>query len=273
MNGRPRHLFIVVCTLSVGLVLVGCPRESMVQRGGVLFEIMEPDAKRLGPDQVQLDVSFLEITQKDALEVGFFGEGSDPFFGRINLKGEPLGTSQFVQGNIGNSAAVLKILEDAPLQSVGSQAQVIASLSELSLVSIDPIVVPFNNNQSTQEWGVRLTVTPTVANTGFMQLQRDSNDGGTLSASLPIAGEVIFNRIDTSDTRILELPSQNLILEQTGFSWLIGDLNWPEQDASNAVPALARIPSLGRLFRREHATLRSTELMIIVIPTIVDILQ
>ncbi len=124
------------------------------------------------------------------LPAGFFGPGSDVFSGTINLEGVPLDPFE-------NTDTVIERLNPADLTGPPVASDTVPiELVELSLRSIDPIVVEFGGSNP-QFFDVFVTLSPDPQPTGgLMTINKDfgpsPNSGGTFNSILPIQPVLTF---------------------------------------------------------------------------------
>jgi carbonic anhydrase/acetyltransferase-like protein (isoleucine patch superfamily) len=84
----------------------------------------------------------------------FFGAGSDPFQGRVDLRGVPLETGGPFE--LGDTDTVIRRPDDAQVPCDGTRVQVPIEIVQLSLVSVAPITVTENGGQNPTLWDVRV---------------------------------------------------------------------------------------------------------------------
>ena len=129
----------------------------------------------------------------------FFYPGSEPFDGWV----WPLRCDAPGLGG-GNADTIIQRMGAATLPAIGSSADVPIELVQLSLQSVEPIQVP----PSLREWDLRIGIEPVAA--GTMHLTRDSNEGGTFTAELPVRPVFTFEPWEAGDP-VLVLPSPTII--------------------------------------------------------------
>lgn len=137
---------------------------------------------------------------------GFFDDGSDPWSGRIYLKGVPLddpGTSPF------GYADTLVTRSGDPFDRCDAPSDgsvtVSVDLSALSLASTDPITVTYNGG-SDELWDV--VVAPSTlasAPTGYLTAVKEHCNGGTYTARLFVIPKVEFTRRGDGTVRTLDM--------------------------------------------------------------------
>lgn len=160
------------------------------------------------------------------LPLGFFGPGSDPFIGTVQLGGNPISppsnqpfealgpfrhvAQQAMHGVVDarqagaqgdtivrrNTSAMLF----DPFTPAGTQTIPIEIVA-LSLTSVNPIVVTYNGGQNPQQWSVQMSATPSMPQeTGALTLTRTSAQGGTFTAELPVTSQLVFTNLSGPGT-------------------------------------------------------------------------
>ncbi|MDC8833000.1 type II and III secretion system protein [Alteromonas gilva] len=138
--------------------------------------------------------------------------------------------------------------------NVGDRIPVLSTQSQGTSTADAPIV----KNYVYQETGVILDITPTVHATGMVDLEISQE----LSEAAVSGGD---------QPRISNRSIQTVLTLRDGGSALIGGLI-RSKDSGNevGVPLLGKVPVLGRLFRGDGSTQERTELMIMIIPYILN---
>ncbi len=149
------------------------------------------------------------------LPADFFGSGSTPFDGQIELAGMSLDLD-----NLGTTDTVVERLEDATLTGEGSEATVPIQIVALSLQSIDPITVTYGDG-SESFFDVHVTLSDTQSQ-GSMTLTQTSADGGTFDSELPVTPLFTFIEVEGELTFTFDGAGNDLILNLTasGVPWL-----------------------------------------------------
>jgi hypothetical protein len=134
------------------------------------------------------------------LPADFFGPGSDPFDGRIYLKGTPL-PNLLSPPSIHPADTVVERLGPASLPAVGTSDTISIEIRALSLVSIAPIQVTYSGINP-EPWQVEVMLSSSLSQTvGRMTINHDCTAGGTFSATLPVQPRFIFTRLSDSVVR------------------------------------------------------------------------
>jgi len=246
---------------------VGCPENLTVKPGFTLFEVQYDAEKRIIEPQILVETSFIELSH-DPIPADFFDPGSDPFSGRIDLQGWPLGSSPLYDGNLGNTDTIIELLQGAQLDEVGQQVQIPVKLVEISLQNIQSIGIPFNGGAEQQLWNLDLTLSPDEPQPGTIIVGREQADGGLVNGEIPVLVRLTFTRMTDGAVRYLDREDR-LVIKQAPWHIRTNDLNWSQEQTSNVVPGLDRVPIISWLFRRQQVAFEGRELLIFVTPTII----
>lgn len=132
----------------------------------------------------------------------FFGPGSNPFDGTITC-----------QGNFDSADTVIERKSDISLQRPSSTNTVEIEMVQLSLVSCQPIVVTFSNDNQPVEFSILVNL-QTVLPGGEMNisLEKTNGRGGTFDALLPVQPIFVFTRVDSGDDNTV-LPGDCYLFE------------------------------------------------------------
>ncbi|HCS65254.1 MAG TPA: type II and III secretion system protein [Cellvibrio sp.] len=233
---------------------------------------------------VLIEVLLAEVTLNDKEQTGFefVATGSQKVGGKVyssvmgTLGGLGVGSSGLsaTLDSAGETRAMLNLFYENKRAEIrsrprlmvksGQQATIdvgteIPTLGSSSGVTTGGLVVPPNiNNRKT---GVRLTVSPVVHASGHVDIEIDQE----LSEAQPnessgIDSPSIFNR-----------KIQTTVTLQDGGSILIGGLISSSKSLGNVgVPWFGKLPILGRLFRADNNASARTELMVMIIPYVID---
>ncbi|MHC4218450.1 MAG: hypothetical protein ACYSU7_08335 [Planctomycetota bacterium] len=140
----------------------------------------------------------------------FFAPGSDPFVGQICLKGEPLGATPFGVYDVADTL-VRRSQDPFDCSSPPGETVIEIEIIELSLRSIDPIVVTFNGGQNPELWDVDVHLSQLPQQQGQMQIQKTHANGGTYDSFLPVLPSFRFEKVDNpGDIRVLDAGIEGL---------------------------------------------------------------
>lgn len=272
------------------------PRRSMVyvegQATGALAKPVSLAPDEAPVSQVQTDIRFVEVSRsklKDA-STSIFGAGSNNFlFGAPGTAGGvnvtpggvggirpniPLDTSGFNLVFGGGSSKVLGILN--ALESSGFAY----TLAKPSLVALSgqsasflaggefPVPVPSSGSDSIsieyKEFGVRLTLTPTVINGQRINLKVAPEVSELdFSSGVQIAGTTVpALKVRRTDTSITLADGESFVIS--------GLINSRNSSAVDKFPGLGDIPIIGALFRSTSIDREDSELLMIVTPHLVQ---
>ncbi len=120
---------------------------------------------------------------------GFFGPGSDPFFGEVPLAGVPVGP--------GNTDTKIGRLDDLILPGPFPACdQVEIEIRELHLQSTQPIVVTYNGGQNPEQWLVGMGLSEdNPPQLGVLTTCKDNPFGGGFDAVVPVQPVFAFTRV------------------------------------------------------------------------------
>lgn len=155
-----------------------------------------------------------------AIPPGFFGPGSDPFTGQVHFVGVPIET--FNGKGVGDTDTVVQRLAPPPSAPPGT---IPIELVELSLQSVEPIVVTYNGGQSPEQWIVDVSPSPSLPLMGHIFIVESPNLFNSQLEVIPLFG---FTRLSDGTQRSLDaaaLPpaSRNtLIFQQQNAPWRAG---------------------------------------------------
>lgn len=142
------------------------------------------------------------------LPPGFFGPGSEPFFGNIQLQG----ITDELSGpfETGTTDTVIERLGAIDLAgALPPQADVAIELVELNLQSVAPITVVVDGAPT--EWDVAMGLSEEPQKAGTMTVVKTHPDGGDFNAQLLVKPVFIFTR--PGEEFILELPPEPYVLQ------------------------------------------------------------
>jgi hypothetical protein len=159
------------------------------------------------PDNGGTYVDFAEVP----IPAGFFGPGSDPFTGVVELRGEPTGILA-----LGPTDHIVQRHGPAVVPPGGSDSVPIEIVA-LSLVSVQPIGVTFGGGKP-EPWDVRICLSASNRQErGCMVIARDPcGDGGTFESQLPVLAKFTFTPSGGGDGLDLEPDSPALFTSRSG---------------------------------------------------------
>lgn len=154
--------------------------------------------------------SFGTVPESPPIPPGFFGPGSDPFFGTVCFAGVPLGPTPFGQFDV---ADTLILRSDDPFDRCDipspGPAAVDIQIVELNLQSLQPIVVTFNGGQNPMLWDVQVDLSTNGPLFGALSVIKTHCNGGTYDSFLPVLPRFTFiNPNNPGDVRILDTGNE-----------------------------------------------------------------
>ena len=266
------------------------PRQSMVFVQGkatasLTTASVSPSMDPSLPIQVQTDIRFVEVNRTKLKEAGtaIFGQGGNYLFGSpgtvaTNVTPGPVSGGQSPDStnfNIGFGGGRVKALINALEGSGFAYTLARPSLVALSGQSASflaggeiPIPVPSSGSNTVsieyKEFGIRLTLTPTVISRNRIALKvapevsaLDYSNAVTISGT-PVPALTILR----TDTSISLADGESFVI-----SGLISTSN---SSQINKLPGLGDIPVLGAFFRNSSMKREEQELLMIVTPHLVQ---
>lgn len=264
------------------------PRQSMVFVKGKATAALtslglSPSEDPLLPSQVQTDIRFVEVSRTKLKEAStsIFGRGGNFLFGSpgngvvptgTSFRGLPVDNGSFNIGfGGGRVSAMINALEQSGFAYTLARPSLVA-LSGQSATFLAggevPIPVPSSGSDSIsieyKEFGIRLTLTPTVV---------DRN-----RISLKVAPEVSeLDYINAVEIEGIKVPALTIRRTDTsvsladGESFVISGLISTTNNATiSKFPGLGDIPILGAFFRGSNISREEKELLMIVTPHLVQ---
>lgn len=151
--------------------------------------------------------TYHDFTGPFAVPAGFFGPGSDPFFGRVDFQTVPMGPQPGCLGPVGNTGMLVHRPLGANPPCCPGQETVPIEIVALSLVSVNPITVTYGG-APLEHWRVEWNVSPSPPPpTGQMTVKRQFPNGGTFDSQLPVRPVFTFTKVQPQPEppRVLDL--------------------------------------------------------------------
>ncbi|MBO1254147.1 type II and III secretion system protein [Alteromonas sp. 5E99-2] len=225
----------------------------------VLAEVTLTDGENFGIDWLRnTTVGNSEITfgTGSGLELGTSG-----FNFALNNAGSTFATlNAFYQNNRANIRSRPRIMVKSGGSAsidVGNEIPIVTSNSS-SVTDADALQV---NSISYRNTGVILDITPTVHASGYVDIEisQELSEAADTASGIEDAPIILNRRIETTVT-----------LRDGGSVLLGGLLSSTTSKNSTGVPVLGKLPLIGQLFRSDGNEQVRTELMIMVIPYIIN---
>lgn len=201
------------CCLLLGGILAGnlsSPASSQIIDAGLDILATEPGTTHF---------DFLA----SPIPADFFAPGSDPFTGDVAFNGNPLGGSTLCPNDdLSMISTIVRRLADANVPVPPSADVVPIEIVELSLVSVNPIVVTYSGGQNPELWDVDVHLSQNPQPQGQMQITRSHADGGTFDTQLPVLPKFIFTRQSDNEVRELDfglLAIPPVVMESFDIPW------------------------------------------------------
>ena len=161
------------------------------------------DCYSVGRDvsQQEQEISLLNLNSTP-IPANFFGPGSDPFDGVIQLGGgDPVGTDTIIRRNTGFSfpGGLPSTAPIVPIEFVS-----------LNLVSCSPITITYGGHNP-ESWNVSVGLSPSLPSYGQMTATKTYANGGTFTSVLYVQPYLTFTKMgDPGTIRILDPGPWNL---------------------------------------------------------------
>jgi general secretion pathway protein D len=225
----------------------------------ILAEVFLDDQESYGVDWLRNTVS--GDYNIDFGTAGRLGRGSSGFLLNLNNAGSTLATlNAFYENNKANIRSRPRIMVKSGGSAsidVGNEIPVPITSSQ-SLTDANALQV---NSISYRNTGVILDIKPTVHASGFVDIE--------ISQELSEASETSSSDIDAPT--IMNRRIETTVTLRDGGSVLLGGLISSNTSANNqGVPVLGKLPIIGNLFKTSNNTQIRTELMVMVIPYIIN---
>lgn len=171
----------------------------------------------------------------------------------------------------GKTRAILNLFQQNKRAEIRSRPRLMVKSGQQATIDVGKQVatrgsVVSTGNSAIQSYdtaktGVRLTVKPVVHASGHVDIDIDQ--------SLSEASKNEFSTIDSPD--IYNRQIKTMVTLQDGGSILLGGLISNKSDRTDSgVPWVSKIPILGNLFKGKTSGSERTELMVMIIPYVVD---
>ncbi|UII72193.1 type II and III secretion system protein family protein [Pseudomonas sp. HN11] len=273
-------------SLMVWTACASAPRQSMVFVKGKATSALtslslSPSEDPLLPNQVQTDIRFVEVSRTKLKEAStrLLGSGANFFLGSPNLLSPsegvfklPVNTESF---NVGFGGGRVKAMINALERSGFAYTLARPSLVAMSGQSASflaggevPVPVPSAGSDTIsieyKEFGIRLTLTPTVIDRNRISLKVAPEVSELdYSNAVQIQGiQVPALTVRRTDTSVSLADGESFVI-----SGLISSNN---RSTINKFPGLGDIPILGAFFRDSNISREEKELLMIVTPHLVQ---
>ncbi|WP_331351943.1 secretin N-terminal domain-containing protein [Cellvibrio sp. UBA7671] len=273
---------------SAGNFVVDTNRNTIIFKGsGQSWLEMLPVIQSLdkAAPSVLIEVLLAEVTLNDSEQTGFefLAHGSQTINGKSygtkigTLDGLGLGASGLsaVLDSAGETRAVLNLFYENKRAEIRSRPRLMVKSGQEATIDVgtevptitssaqstDTVNAPVLQDVAYRKTGVRLTVLPVVHASGHVDIQIDQQLSEAQSnQSSGIDSPSIFNR-----------QIQTVVTLQDGGSILLGGLiSSSKSNGDNGVPLLGKLPILGRLFKADNKSAARTELMVMIIPYVIN---
>lgn len=284
--------------VTVGSLIVDEPRNALIFQGAAAeWERMLPLLRQMdrAARQVVIEVTIAEVTLNDGVDLGFswqrIGGNSNISSGKIGAA-TPIGTGTGTDTSGGSSAnglnylinttgvirAQLTALAQANRLTVLSTPRLMVKSGEEASIEVgDEVPTLSSQTASTQQTGGTSNILQSIQNrkTGIILNVRPviySDDRVDLevrqevSAALPIGTDAAIQSPAISNRVI----STSLTLRDGGSVLMGGLMANSQTESDNGIPGLKDIPLIGRLFKSTSRKNTKTELVVMIVPYIIE---
>lgn len=232
--------------------------------------------------QVLIKVVFLEVTHNGGSDIGVEGSYTHKISNSATGTVSTLfgGLAQQTSGGFykvlsDDFAVTLRAIQTAGKTEVLSRPSILARNNQLATIIVGqeiPIItatrLDINNNPintiSYQDIGIILRVTPFITSDGLVEMIVSPEISSLTDQTVPIASNV-------SAPVISKRSADTVVVTPDGAPVVIGGLMQNQRlESTQKVPLLGDIPWLGMAFKRKIKTDTKTELIMILIPHIVQ---
>jgi general secretion pathway protein D len=280
--------------MSGGNLVVDSNRNTIIYKGsGQSWADLLPVIQSLdkAAPSVLIEVLIAEVTLSDSQNTGFEFSGNNSVV-RDGIKFGTLGglavgatgiseTATVGSGftanafdSAGKTRAILNMFEQNKRAEIRSRPRIMVKSGQQATIDVGTDV-PTRGSTSTSDstgsavvqnitsakTGVRLSVKPTVHASGYVDIDIDQ--------SLSEAAKTVTSSIDSPS--IFNRQIKTTVTLQDGGSILLGGLiSQTKSKNKSGVPKFSKIPLLGRLFSNDNDSSDRTELMVMIIPYVID---
>jgi general secretion pathway protein D len=284
----------VAARVSGGSLVVDSNRNTIIYKGsGQAWANLLPVIQSLdkAAPSVLIEVLIAEVTLNDSQNTGFeFGGNNSVVKDGIKfgtLGGLAVGATGISESatvgagftanafdSAGKTRAILNMFERNKRAEIRSRPRIMVKSGQLATIDVGtdvPTRGAISTNVATgsatvqsitnAKTGVRLSVKPTVHASGYVDIDIDQ--------SLSEAAKTVTSSIDSPS--ILNRQIKTTVTLQDGGSILIGGLiSQTKSTNKSGVPKFSKIPLLGKLFSNDNDSSDRTELMVMIIPYVID---
>ena len=280
--------------VSGGNLVVDSNRNTIIYKGsGQAWADLLPVIQSLdkAAPSVLIEVLIAEVTLTDSQNAGVEFTGSGTFrsgtstfgtLGGLGIAGTNISDAASVGAGFtanafdsaGQTRAILNMFEQNKRAEIRSRPRIMVKSGQQATIDVGTDV-PTRGSTSTSaatgsavvqnigsaKTGVRLSVKPTVHASGFVDIDIDQ--------SLSEAAKTVTSGIDSPS--IFNRQIRTTVTLQDGGSILLGGLiSQTKSNNKSGVPIVSKLPIVGRLFRNDNDSSDRTELMIMIIPYVID---
>jgi type II secretory pathway component GspD/PulD (secretin) len=237
--------------------------------------------------QVLIDVLFLEVTHRKAIDIGVEGSYNYVTDGGSGTAGTRFGMSDLLTGGFWGMTGVdndwnvtLRLLAERGKLEVLSRPSILARNNQEAVIVVGQEIPLITNSRITDlgatintvqyaEIGIILRVTPFITSEGMVEMIVAPEISTLTDETIPIS---VDNQGNTVGSPVIAKRSaETVVVTANGQTVVIGGLmETLKTEVKRKVPVLGDIPLLGLAFRRTTRDEQKKELMIFLTPHIVN---
>jgi type II secretory pathway component GspD/PulD (secretin) len=237
--------------------------------------------------QVLIDVLFLEVTHRKALDVGVEGSYNYVAEGGSGTVGTRFGMTDLLTGGFWGMTGVnndwnvtLRLLAERGKLEVLSRPSILARNNQEAVIVVGQEIPLITNSRITDqgatintvqysEIGIILRVTPFITSEGMVEMIVAPEISTLTDETIPISVDNQGNSVGSPV--IAKRSAETVVVTADGQTVVIGGLmETVKTEVKKKVPVLGDIPLVGLAFRRNTLDEQKKELMIFLTPHIVN---
>lgn len=248
----------------------------LVQSSPAAFSKLKPllEALDVAPRQILLEVTIAEVSMQDEFKFGFEWALSNRGvnystvggFGAGDISGFSVGIvkDKLLQGRAFSGSGLIDVISSPTLlvkEGMPASVSVGSRISVVGATTFDPLVGVQRQTTEAEyiDTGVSVDLTPTLVGSDVVEIDISQSISNTVSGTAGAGGNPdIFDR--SLKTRVLARSGETILL-----GGLISDRTVDNRDG---LPVVSKIPLLGGLFGAQSSQKETTELIMIVTPTV-----
>lgn len=248
----------------------------LVQSPPAAFARLKPllNALDVAPRQILLEVTIAEVSMQDEFKFGFewalsnrgINYSTVGGFGAGEISGFSVGIvkDKLLQGRAFSGSGLIDVLSSPTLLVKEGESASVSVGSRISVVgatTFDPLVGVQRQTTAAEyiDTGVSVDLLPTLVGSDVVEIDINQSISNTVSGTAGAGGNPdIFDR--SLKTRVLARTGETILLGGLISDRVVGN--------KDGIPVVSKIPILGGLFGAQSRQKETTELVMIVTPTV-----